>query len=108
MGDLLNSVATTWSEFQSWVPPTSMLYPMLALSIVCAFIISFFTSTARLFAVPVGFMILMFASTFSNFLGRDVFVGGITELQKTIVLTILGNCIAAIIVLAIFRASDRK
>jgi hypothetical protein len=108
MGDYINSALTTWRDFQAWSPPTSMLYPMLALSLGCAFIISIFTAAARLFTVPIGFMILMFASTFSNFLARDVFISGITELQKTIMFTVLGCSIASIVVLALFKVSERR
>jgi hypothetical protein len=108
MGDYINAALTTWRDFQAWSPPTSMLYTMLALSLGCAFIISVFTAAARLFTVPISFMVLMFASTFSNFLGRSIFVSGVTELQKTIVFTILGCSIASIAVLAMFKVSERK
>lgn len=108
MGDYINTALTTWRDFQSWTPPTSMLYPMIALSFGCAFIISVFTEAPRLFTVPIGFMILMFASTFSNFLARDVFISGITDFQKTIMFTILGSCVASIVVLALFKVSGKK
>jgi hypothetical protein len=108
MGDYLNTALKTWSEFQSWTPPTTMFYPMLALSLGCAFIVSMFTAAPRLFTVPIGFMILMFSATLSNFLARGLFISGITELQKTLLFSILGNSIACIVVLALFKVSDRR
>lgn len=108
MGDYINTALTAWRDFQTWTPPTSMFYPMLALSLGCAFIISMFTAAPRLFSVPIGFMILMFSATLSNFLARGVFLSGITELQKTMMFTILGNCVACIIILAFFKVSERR
>lgn len=108
MSDYINTALATWRDFQTWSPPTNMYYPMLALSLGCAFIISIFTAAPRLFSVPIGFMILMFASTFSNFLARNLFISGLTDLQKTIMFTILGNSIAAIFVLALFKASEKR
>jgi hypothetical protein len=108
MGDYINTILTTWRDFQSWSPPTLMFYPILALSLGCAFIISFFTTAARLFTVPVGFIILFFAATFSNFLARNVFISGITELQKTIMFTVLGCSFASILVLALFKGRAKK
>jgi hypothetical protein len=108
MGDYINTALATWNEFRSWSPPTNMYYPMLALSVGCAFIISVFVSAPRLFSVPIGFIFLMFASTFSNFLARDYFISGLTDFQKTIMFSIIGNCFAAIVVLAIFKVSEKR
>ncbi len=108
MGDYINTALKTWSDFQSWTPPINMFYAMIALSLGCAFIISIFTAAPRLFTVPAGFILLMFASTLSNFLARDVFIGGLTELQKTIMFSIIGNCIAAIVLLALFKANVKR
>jgi hypothetical protein len=108
MGDYINAALTTWRDFQQWTPPTSLFYPMLALSLACAFIISMFTAAPRLFTVPIGFMILMFSATLSNFLARGLFLSGITELQKTMMFTILGNSIACIVILAFFKVSERR
>ena len=108
MGDYFNAALVAWHDFQSWSPPILMFYPMLALSFACAFIVSIFTAAPRLFTVPIGFMILMFAATLSNFLARGLFLSGITELQKTLMFTIAGNCVAALILLALFKVSERK
>ena len=108
MSDYLNTVLTTWRDFQSWTPPTLMLYPMLALSLICAFIVSLFTAAPRLIAVPIGFIVLMFAATLSNFLARNLFLSGITELQKTMMFTILGDSIACIVILALFKVNERR
>jgi hypothetical protein len=108
MTEYWNMALAGWREFQDWSPSTSILYPMLALSLICAVIVSMFTAASRLFTIPIGFMVLVFAANLSNFLGRDLFLSGITDLQKTMIFTILGNCVAALIVLAFFKVSERR
>ncbi len=108
MGDYLNTVLATWRDFQSWSPPSMMFYPMLAVCIACAFILSMFTATARMFSVPISFMILMFAATLSNFLARGLFISGITDFQKTLIFTVLGNSVASLIILAFFKVGERR
>jgi hypothetical protein len=108
MTDYFNMALAGWREFQDWSPSTFVLYPMLALSLICAVIVSMFTAASRMFTIPIGFIVLVFAANLSNFLGRNMFLSGVTDLQKTMIFTILGNCIAAFIVLAFFKVSERR
>lgn len=108
MADYLDVIMKGWRDFQDWSPITTTLYIMLALSLGCAVLVSVFTAASKLFTIPIGFMVLLFAANLSNFLVRGVFISGMTDVQKTIIFSIVGNCVAALLLLAVFKVSERR
>ena len=108
MADYLDMALKGWRDFQDWSPISTSLYIMLALSLGCAMLVSTFTAASKLFTIPIGFMVLLFASNLANFLARNYFISGISDIQKTIIFSVAGSSVAAILLLAVFKVSERR
>jgi hypothetical protein len=94
-------------DFSSWNPPKMTLYTILAFGALSSFIMTRVVAAAPLFAGPVSFMILTFAALFSNFSFRGISMMGTTEIQKTLIFTVIGHAVAGVLLLAIFKVGEK-
>jgi hypothetical protein len=97
-----------WNDFVAWNPPDLVLYTILGVGALSAWIITRFVVAPPLIAGPVSFIALTFAAMVSNFSARDQSMMGVSDMQKTVFFTVLGHAIAGILLLAIFKVGGRK
>jgi hypothetical protein len=96
-----------WNEFSSWSPPRTVLYTIVAFGILSSWIMTRFVSAAPLFAAPIVFIVLSFAAMVSNFVARTYVMMGTTDLQKALLFTCLGHALAGVVLLALFKVSEK-
>jgi hypothetical protein len=92
-----------WNDFSTWSPPGLTLHIIIGFSVLSAWIMTRIVAAPPLFAGPICFMILTFAAMVSNFAARSQMMMGTSELQKTLLFTVVGHAIAGVILLAIFK-----
>lgn len=97
-----------WTDFTSWNPPEMVMYTMLAIGALSAWIITRFVVAPPMIAGPTSFIALTFAAMISNFSGRGQVIMGISEVQKAILYTVIGHAVVGIVLLAIFRVGGKK
>ncbi len=97
-----------WNDFVAWNPPNLVLYTMLCVGALSAWIITRFVVAPPLIAGPVSFIALTFAAMVSNFSGRSQSMMGVSDIQKVVFFTVIGHTVAGIILLAIFRVGGKK
>jgi hypothetical protein len=97
-----------WNEFSTWTPANVVLYTVLGFGVLSAWIMTRFVATAPLFAGPISFITLTFAAMVSNFSARGQAMMGTTDLQKALLFTTIGHAVAGLILLALFKASEKR
>lgn len=108
MENYLDLAFRFWNEFTSWSPPTIVLYTILGLGVLSAWIMTHFVEAPPMFAGPISFILLTFSAMVSNFALRGFVMMGITDLQKALILTTVGQAVAGFILLLVFRASEKR
>ncbi len=108
MSNFTDTAFHFWTDFISWNPPEMVMYTMLAVGALSAWIITRFVLAPPMFAGPISFIALTFAAMVSNFAGRSQAIMGISDVQKAILYTVIGHAIAGIILLATFRVGGKK
>jgi hypothetical protein len=96
-----------WSEFTTWTPPQVVLYTILGFGVLSAWIMTRFAAAAPLFVGPISFITLTFAAMVSNFVARGHAMMGTTDLQKALLFTTVGHAVGGLILLALFKASEK-
>lgn len=103
MDSVLANLSGTWTDFTNWHPPSDVMFAVLLFSVAAAFIITRLMNAPRMFAIPVSFMVLLFAGFFANFLGRNFVFYKTTEFQMALALAVVGQSVAAIFLLFVFK-----
>jgi hypothetical protein len=96
-----------WADFSAWHPTLVVWYTMLGFGGMSAWTITRFISAPPLLAGPVSFLILTYAAMIANFASRSQIMMGTSEFEKTLCFTVLAHAFAALIILAIFRVSQK-
>jgi hypothetical protein len=104
----IDSALRFWNEFTSWSPPVVVMYTMLGLGVLSAWLMTRFVAAAPLFAGPISFIVLTFSAMLANFTFRGFAMMGTTEIQKAIVFTVLGHTIAGLLLLAVFKVAGKS
>lgn len=97
-----------WNEFSTWSPPQVVMYTILGFGVLSAWVMTRFVAAPPLFAGPISFIVLTFAAMVSNFSARGYVMMGTTDLQKALLFTTVGHAVAGLILLMIFRASEKR
>jgi hypothetical protein len=95
-------------EFTRWTPPQMVLYTMLGMGALSAWVVARFAAAPPMFSGPISFIVLTFAAAVSNFLGRSVIMLGTSEVQKAMMFTVIGHALFAVLLLAIFKVGEGR
>jgi hypothetical protein len=107
MENALDTFIRFWSDFSAWNPPNLTLYTIVSFGLLSAWMMTRIVAAAPLFAGPVSFIILTSAAMISNFSFREVGMMGTSEIQKALIFTVLGHAVAGVLLLAIFKVSQK-
>ena len=107
MDNALDAFVKFWSDFISWNPPHFTLYTIVFFGLLSAWIMSRVVAAAPLFAGPICFIILTAVAMLSNFAFREVGMMGTSEIQKALIFTVLGQAIAGVLLLAVFKVGAK-
>jgi hypothetical protein len=87
------------------LPPTANMI-ILLLSGVTGFFLSKSTSGAKSVTFPVCFSCLFIAAIMANMLAAGISITGFSELQRSLIFAIAGQCVMGIILLGTFRTAS--
>jgi hypothetical protein len=107
MEQYLDMAFRFWNDFSSWHPPDVILFTVLGFGVLSAWVLTKFVSAAPLFAGPISFIVLTFAAMISNFAARSEVMMGTSEIQKALLFTLAGHAVAGVILLAVFKVSEK-
>jgi hypothetical protein len=105
MQEYLNIGARFWADFLSWNPPELTLYAIVGFGLLSSWIMTRVAASPPLFVGPISFITLTFAAMIGNFMGRSVVMMGTSEVQKALLFTVAGHCIAGILLLAVLKVA---
>jgi hypothetical protein len=94
-------------DFSVWNTPPITLYTIMFFGVLSSWLMTRVVAASPLFAGPICFMILTFAAMLSNFSSRGISMMGTSEIQKTLIFTVLGHAVAGVVLLAIFKVAEK-
>jgi hypothetical protein len=107
MQDLLAPITQFFAEFVAWNPPSMVLAVIVGFSILSAAMMTRFVAAAPLFSGPVSFIVLSQCAVFANFIGRSQTMMGTSDVDKTLLYTLLGQAPACLLLLVAFKANAK-
>jgi uncharacterized membrane protein YjjP (DUF1212 family) len=92
--------------FQAWNPPQFQLSLISLMTGFSAYMVSRLLSAAPMLTLPFSYIVLFAFSMFSNYLGRDVFLSSVTEVQKIVVFTMLAQAFIVPLLFFTFKTGE--
>lgn len=102
----MSEISDFLSDFMQWNVSGGTVFAVALMSVLAAYLLTRQTAGSRLFTFPIAFIALHFSGLFANFLGRDIHLAKASEMQMAVVLAVGGQCVIALILLAVFKADN--
>lgn len=103
----LNVASTLWTHFHAWHPGSQVVYTMVVISVLSAILITRMTGAAALIAIPASFVLLYYSAMVSNFAALSIPMVAVGAVEKALIFSVIGHFIGGMLVLGVFRVTDR-
>jgi hypothetical protein len=97
-----------WNDFTAWNPPQVVMFTMVGLGLLSAWMMSQRTAAPPMVFGPIAFIVLTFSAMLTNYAARGFVMVGTSEMQRTLLLTLLGHTVAAVLLLSFFKISEKN
>jgi hypothetical protein len=89
--------------FSMWQISTKQFLAIALLSGAASYVLVLILAGIRSLTIPITFGLLLVAGMFSNWFFKDYHLQSLSELQETLIFTVVGHIFASLVLLLAFR-----
>jgi carbon starvation protein CstA len=92
--------------FSVWNMTNQQLIIIALFSVAAAYVMVRVASGVRVITIPICFSSFFIAAMFSNWFFKDFHITAISEIQKTLIFTVVGHIVVSFVLLLGFRTEN--
>ncbi len=94
--------------FLSWDPPRQVFHLVSFITFLAAVMLSRLLSAPPMIAIPLAYITLFNSAMISNFLARDIFLSGASDVMKVTLFTIIAHALVSPVLLYMLKSSEHS
>jgi uncharacterized membrane protein YccF (DUF307 family) len=94
--------------FSAWNMTNQQLVIIALFSAASAYVLVRIASGVRVITVPISFSAFFIAAMCSNWFFKDFYIPAVSEIQKTLIFTVIGHIVSSLVLLFGFRTEHLR